>query len=187
MDSVKRKEVMRAVLDHLRMLLAIDAETLTVERTRSLAARGHELKDPWRLEDREYLRLQTHAVLPGTKLNDGDKRAGARSLGSRSAVARHLRSSRTWRTKTDLTSQQVETLIDIIVKELRGNVVSVVTNKQQQEYAVRIKASGLLWTAGDDAIPALDPVRGKAIHLRGEVEGPRTRTSPDSTSRGRAR
>ena len=59
----RRMAVLRAVLDHLRMQLAIDAEELTDSATHRLARNASQwLRDPWRLDERDNLRTQGIAL-----------------------------------------------------------------------------------------------------------------------------
>lgn len=174
-DPEKRQEVFKAFLDHLRMNLAIEAKSLTEEATRKLASRASQwLRDPWRLEDRDRLRGQGVALLPGIKPSQTEERhRGLLRLGSRSAIAKYLRSSRTWNIENNLSAEDAENLVRGIVAALKGHLLSVVYEKSGQSRGVRLLAAGMRWAA-DDGNPAQpDPVRTKSLHLRREVHGAR--------------
>ena len=109
--------VLRAVLDHLRMQLAIDAEELTGTSTRRLTRNSSQwLRDPWRLDERDNLRTQGLALMPDVQPTHGEGRMrGVLRLGSRSAIARYLRSPFTWDTDERLSAPEAEDLIRGIV------------------------------------------------------------------------
>lgn len=161
----RRVEILRAVLDHLRGVLAIDAETLKEEQARRLVKRVNaSLREPWAFDEFERLRRGTVALLPGVTPVSRDQTISLR-LGARSAIGRYLRSRRTWGLDENLTAQQVEGLIETIVEALRGHIFSFV-ERQGEPYGVQIRVSALRWRKGDGHVPAPDPVRAKSLHLR---------------------
>ena len=172
-DPDDRERVLRAFLDHLRMNLAIHAEPLTEAATRRTAAIASQwLKDPWRLEERDKLRTQGLAMLPGVRPSFAESRQrGTFSLGSRSAVARYLRSSHTWNIESNLSADDAEELMHGIIAKLRGHLLSVVQGSNNQDRAVRLLAGGMRWAAGDGRPAQPDPVRGRSLHLRREIPG----------------
>ena len=174
-QSDKRREVLKAFLDHLRMNLAIEAESLTEAATRKLAAQASQwLRDPWRLDERDRVRTQGIALLPGIQPSQSESRyRGVLRLGSRSAVARYLRSSRTWDFESNLSAEEAEALIAGIVGGLRGHLLSVVSGTNGQDRGVRLLAAGMRWTAGEGYPAQPDPVRTRSLHLRREVPGMR--------------
>lgn len=167
----RREVVLRAFLDHLRMQLAIEAESLTDDLTRRLARNASQwLRDPWALEERDQLRTQSLALLPDVQRDDYENRQRVLSLGYRSAIARYLRQARTWEISENLSATDVEGLVTGIVRQLRGHVLSVV-RRGSQERGVRVLAGALRWTAGDGQVSAPDPVRSRALHLRRDIGG----------------
>ena len=137
-SAARREQVLAAVLDHLRSVLAIDAVPLTEERTRSLAARvAQTIRDPWAFDERERLRTGTLALLPGMVPDTRDRRVMLR-LSARSAIGRYLRSRRTWDLDRDLDSQTGEALVGAIVGALRGHLVTVVANRGA-DYGIQVK------------------------------------------------
>lgn len=106
-----RVTVLKAVCDHLRSLLIVDAEILDEDRTRSLKRRVNaDLCNPWTFDEFESLRQQRLALLPGVAAQDRDRSVALR-LGARSAIARYLRSRHTWGATNDLSAQEAEKLI----------------------------------------------------------------------------
>jgi hypothetical protein len=161
-DETKRVEVLRAVLDHLRSKLAIDAHILTEEHTRPLVNRVNEwLCEPWCFDRNERLRRSKVAILPGIPVNRGE----GLGLGSRSAIGRYLRSRHTWDHPEDLSVQEVEDLVQHIVGVLRGHIFNV-EERDGQDFGVKIRAGVLRWEQGDGKAPGPDLVRAKSLYLR---------------------
>ena len=102
-----RGAVLKAFVDHLRMQLVIDAQSLTGDATHQLSRRASQwLRDPWRLDEQDNLRTQGLALLPGIQPTTGENRQrGILRLGTRSAVARYLRSASTWSMQENLPSR----------------------------------------------------------------------------------
>ncbi len=172
-----RSVVLRAILDHLRMGLAIDAERLTADKGRQLTISTSQwLAYPWRLEETDRLRTHGLALMPGIRKNQSESRQrGVFSLGSRSAVAKYLRSRFTWDIGHDLSAAEVEKLIQGIVAALRGHpLVPVSDNRSNEVRGVRLQAGAMRWRAGDGNPTPPDPVRSRSLHLRREIQG-RTR------------
>jgi very-short-patch-repair endonuclease len=160
----RRQQVLAAVLDHLRSVLAIDAVPLIEERTRSLAARvAQTIRDPWAFDERERLRNGTIALLPGIMPDPRDRRVMLR-LSARSAIGRYLRSRRTWDLDHDLDSPTGEALVGAIVEALRGHLLTVVSHRGA-DYGIQVKLGCLRWRHGDGVPPPPDPVRAKSLHL----------------------
>lgn len=165
----KREEVLRAVLDHLRMQLAIEADPLTEQSTRRIAKNARQwLRDPWALEERDRLRTQTLALLPGVQPDETERRRSVLRLSPRSAVGRYLRSKWTWGIDRNLDAQEAEELILGVIAALRGHLVTVVT-RRGEERAVRLIAAALRWTPGQGKAPPPDPVRSRALYMRREI------------------
>ena len=174
-DPEKRKEVLRAFLDHLRTNLAIEADSLTEQSTRRLASQASQwLRDPWRLDERDRVRTQGIALLPGVQPTQTEGRQrGVLRLGFRSTVGRYLRSPYTWGVDERFSAEEAEELLQGIVAGLRGHLLSVVTGSTGQERGVRLLAAGMRWTAGEGRPAQPDPVRTRSLHLRREIPGAR--------------
>ncbi len=174
-----RATVLRAVLDHLRMQLAIDVEQLTSASTRRLIRNTSQwLRDPWRLDERDYLRTQAIALLPGIQPTQGEARQrGTLRLGSRSSVARYLRSSFTWRIDRNLSADQAEDLVRGIVAALRGHLLAQVADNRNEVRGVRVLAGAMRWSARDGNPLPPDPVRSRSLHLRRDIPGMRQANS----------
>jgi hypothetical protein len=164
-----RKAVLTAILDHMRSVLVLDDRTLTDDETRRLVQRANAvLREPWSFDEQERLRRGGIATLPQVTPTDRDRDVALR-LGARSAIARYLRSRRTWNIDENLPTEEVENLIATVVAALRGHILRIV-ERNGQPFGVQIMVSALRWRLGDGKPPAPDPVRGKSLHLRREDE-----------------
>ena len=178
-----REKVLKDFLDNLRTQLAIEADPLTdVSTKRIVTNAGQWLKDPWALDERDYLRTASVALLPGIQRDERDLTSRSFSLGWRSAIGRYLRSGRTWDTGDNgsshgfrLSTAEVEELVTGIVNQLKGHILNVVA-KGADEWGVRILAAALRWTPGDGVPAPPDPVRAKALYLRKDIVLPKPNT-----------
>ena len=168
-SPARREDVLRSFLDHLRMQLAIDAEALTDQSTRRIAkAASQWLRDPWALDERDWLKTQTLALLPSVQPDEQETRRSMLRLSARSAVGRYVRSRHTWGIDSDINSHDAELLISGIVAQLRGHIL-IVVSRRNEERGVRLMAGALRWTAGDGQTAAPDPVRARSLYLRREI------------------
>lgn len=166
-SAARREELLRAVLDHLRSVLAIDAACLKEERGKQIKQRTEQLKEPWAIDEHERMRRAAIALLPGVHAAPGDEPQTI-SLGSGSAIGRFLRSLRTWGSVQDLTAHEVEDLVRRIVEILKGNLLTVV-RRGTEDYGVQLMAAGLLWQPGSGEAAGPDRVRARALYLRKET------------------
>jgi ATP-dependent helicase YprA (DUF1998 family) len=165
----ERKTILTAILDHMRSVLVLDDRALTDDETRRLVQRANAvLREPWSFDEQERLRRGGIAVLPQVTPSDRDRDVTLR-LGARSAIARYLRSKRTWGIDENLSAEEVEKLVTNILAALRGHILRSV-ERNGQPFGVQIMVSALRWRLGDGTPPAPDPVRGKSLHLRREDE-----------------
>jgi superfamily II DNA/RNA helicase len=159
----RRLSVLRAVLNHLRGQLAIDAPILRDDNVRELASRTERvLCAPWPLDETDVDRSVV-ALLPDVEADDDRERVIA--MGARSALGRYLRSRRTWDIARDLDAAQVDDLVRGIVAALRGHLLTVV-RRGGEERGVQISAATLLWRPGTGVAPGPDLVRARALYLR---------------------
>jgi hypothetical protein len=164
-----RKAILTAILDHMRSVLILDDRALTDDETRRLVQRANAvLREPWSFDEYERLRRGGIATLPHVIPTDRDRDVALR-LGARSAVARYLRSRRTWGIDENLSADDVEKLIASIVAAVRGHILRIV-ERNGQPFGLQIMVSALRWRLGDGNPPPPDPVRGKSLHLRREDE-----------------
>ncbi len=160
-----RFAVLKAILDHLRSQLAIDAKILEEDQARALVRRVNDwLREPWNFDEQERLRRSSLAVIPGVTPEHRAAR-GILRLGFRSAIGRFLRSRHTWGLDEDLRAQETESLLLGIIGVLRGHILTMV-KRNGKDYGVQIRAGALRWDRGDGKAPGPDPVRAKSLYLR---------------------
>ncbi len=160
-----RERVLRAVLDHLRSALALDADLLMPDKTTRLRQRANQwLREPWSIDELEQLRRSAIALLPGVTATAREE-APTLGLGWRSAVGRYLRSHHTWDIEQDLTTSEVEDLVWAIMRKLRGHLLTVI-QRAGEDYGVQLRAGTLRWERGDSRAPGPDPVRTRSLHTR---------------------
>jgi ATP-dependent helicase YprA (DUF1998 family) len=164
----RRETVLRAVLDHLRGSLALDAKSLTGDWLQQLTSRASDrrLREPWAIDEHETLRRSVVALLPGVSPLPGDER-GTIGLGPRSAVGRYLRLRHTWGIGSHLSGDQVEEIVWAIVNALRGHIFKVQL-RNGEDYGVQILADVLRWAPGDGKDPGPDAVRARSLYFRRE-------------------
>ena len=172
-SSAMRAAVLKAFVDHLRMQLVIDAQSLTADATHQLSRRASQwLRDPWRLDEQDNLRTQGLALLPGIQPTAGENRQrGVLRLGIRSAITRYLRSASTWGNQENLPADQAEALVGGIVEALRGHILITVPHNASGPRGVRVLAAAMRWCPGDGTPMPPDPVRSRSLHLRREIPG----------------
>ncbi len=168
----QRRAVLRAMLDHLRGQLAIDAPALRDDNVRELASRCERvLAPPWPLDASDLQHRSTVALLPGILPDPHEDRVIG--TGARSALGRYLRSRRTWGAAADLSAGEVEELLRGIVSVLRGHLLTIVRAGAEAR-GVQIAAAALRWLPGTGAAPGPDPVRARALYLRrSDLQDPR--------------
>ena len=166
-DRDRRRNVLLAVLDHLRSQLVIDADSLKEQTTKQLKERVNQwLRSPWTIDQYDRLRTSKIARLPGVPAPDGEDYETI-SSGDRSALARYLRSRHTWGKPAggNLAVEEGDLLINGIIEILRGHLFTIVP-RNGQEFGFQINAGALRWASGDGIPAAIDPVRARSLHLR---------------------
>ncbi len=164
-DASRRFVILKAVLDHLRSWLAIDADCLDEDHAKALFQNANNaLRDPWTIDESVRPRSAATALLPDQTL-EAHEQAATLGLGWRSTIGRYLRSQHTYGTADDLTTDEVKDLIKHIVARLRGDILSVKTRKGE-DWGVQIIAGALLWLPGDGKAAGPDVVRSRNLHQR---------------------
>ncbi|MBI3969731.1 MAG: DUF1998 domain-containing protein [Chloroflexi bacterium] len=164
-SAARREAILRAMLDHLRGELAIDAECLRDDRAEQLVMRaGQWLRDPWSIDEHERLQRGAIALLP-EEVAAGREENRSFGLGWRSTIGRYLRSRHTWGLDRDLSAEETDELAMKIVEALGGHLLTVMRHRGQ-DHGVQIKAAVLRWERGDGRAAGPDPVRTRALHLR---------------------
>ena len=160
----RRWEVLRAVLDRLRMDFAIEDDSLTTDGIRRIERGAQWLKEPWAPEEGSLL-PQRMALLPNVEPDRRERGARWIRLSSRSAIGQYLRKARTWDRDVNLSSNEGQALLLGIVEALRGQVLRVVDDR-----GVRVLSGAIRWQPGDGTPAPPDPIRTRAQYLQRDVE-----------------
>ncbi len=171
----KRTEVIRAVLDRLRMELVIDDPSLTREGIDRLEREKQLLNQFWRPIDNTLNAEQANlALLPDGQAPSREPLRRWLRLNARSRIGLYLRNPRTWsETHTDpqdtsLGTDESALMIDGLINALRGHLLGSVSSRGAQ--GLRIIGSVLRWREGDGRPPRPDPIRARTQYLWKEVE-----------------
>jgi len=160
----QRERTIRALLEHMRRELAIDAPCLDPEKQNELVRRVNQhLKEPWAFADEEArdLRKSTRFVMP----SDEPLPPGGRTLSARGALGRFLRSARAWApqgvsTGFPLDDDAYEQLLMVLLEVLAGaNILSEFDRRKPQP--IQIRSDALLWRHGHGQPPEPDVIRGR--------------------------
>jgi superfamily II DNA/RNA helicase len=155
-----REELMRLLLDEFRRVLAVDAEPFTDLGFESLQKQSRQyLADPWALSERE----QRPAV--GIAFPRSGGRGSPRGhlyLSGYGAFGRYLRRPgqfpATGRPLTRDDAQEI--IVDLLAVLDRGGVLTEVRGSRPGDPpGYQLKASGIVWRAGDGTAGAEDPLR----------------------------
>lgn len=160
----QRERTIRALLEHMRRELAIDAPCLDPDRQADLIKRVNQhLQEPWAFADEEArdLRRSTRFVMP----SDEGLPPGGRTLSARSALGRFLRSARAWAPEAagadfPLEDDSYEQLLRVLLEVLSGaNILTEFDPRDPQP--VQIRCDALLWRHGRGQPPESDLIRGR--------------------------
>jgi len=160
-DAGLREELARILLDELRKVLAIDVDCLTQTGFERLVRESSQhLTGPWSLGDGEQL------TEPGTAY-PGPSGRGRRSpadlfISGRSAFGSYLRREGVGLGR-GLTTDDAQRVIGDIFRVLERTGLLTVTDDRDGIPGYQIKASTILWVAGDGSKGADDPLR-KSLH-----------------------
>ncbi|MDP9314430.1 MAG: DEAD/DEAH box helicase [Chloroflexota bacterium] len=164
-----RETTIRALLEHMRRELAIDAPLLNPQRQDAFKRQVNAaLKEAWQFEETEELRQATKYVLP----SDEASPEGSRSLSPRTGLGRFLRSPKAWplldaQMDEDTYEQLLPALLDVLVGV---NLLADVSEGKVKAYQVRHDA--LLWRCGDGSPPPFDLIRSKRMESLAQIQRP---------------
>jgi ATP-dependent helicase YprA (DUF1998 family) len=174
-DDVKehREELMRLLLDEFRRVLAIDAEPfsdLGFEQLQKLSRQY--LSDPWALSEREQ-RPQVGIAFPRSGGRNAPR--GHLYLSGYGAFGRHLRRDRefpaTGRKLSRDDAQQI--ILDLLDVLDRADLLTAVrAPRDDGPPGYQLKASAIVWRAGDRRAGAEDALRRQIASERGPRVNP---------------
>lgn len=156
-EPTQRERTIRALLEHMRRELAIDAPPLEERQQDNLrrTVNAH-LNDLWSLQDSEILRSATWFVRPGDDVSEN-----GRSLTLRTGVGRFLRAPRSWDgASAPLDDEQYAALVDALLAALVGANLLVELGSGK---CYQIRHDALLWTVGDGATVPVDVIRQRRM------------------------
>ncbi len=170
-SGADRTRTIRALLEHMRCELALDAPRLDPEQQTEWVNRYNaKVNVDWKLDDHEVavLRKATRYVLP----SDEPLPPGGRSLATRTAVGRFLRSPEAWPHLAErLTNEDYEALLRALLTVLIGANILTGDGEGAALRSVQIRHDALLWCGGAGTVPEVNPIRAR--RLAGSQPAPR--------------
>lgn len=170
-DVAHRFELCRLVLDEFRRALAVDVEALSEQGFEALKRKADQhLTGVWSVAPTEK-RVDVGTVYPFPS-SPGQTRSASHLTG-RSALGRYLRRPNQFPHSTRrLDIDDAQQIIQDILVVLERVGVLVAHEDQRHHRGYRLKASAIVWRAGDGTSAAADPLR-KTVHAE---EGGRVNT-----------
>ncbi|NMB13325.1 MAG: DEAD/DEAH box helicase [Firmicutes bacterium] len=159
-----RKDLCIVLLDYMRRGLAVNAQCLDPEYTNSIVRRSNQhLVEPWALES-DYGLVSATALFPSPRPKQGQYRGNDLYASGRGLYCRYVRRKRTFPDyPQELTLDESEGILRELLQLLRygGLVIEVPEYRRQVEGipGYQVKASGMIWKAGDGTSSMPDPLR----------------------------
>jgi len=155
-------DVTKAVLDHLRRSLALDAYCLRGEYQETLKRKVNQsLKEPWTFDDNEQF-------VEGTWYRYGSSLQGQYSLSTNSILGRYLRSNRAWNfLKNRLDTKNYEELLKAYIS-LLDETGYLDVEYAKDDFRIRLKVDTIQWIKGDGSVPESDPIRSVRLKSKSE-------------------
>ncbi|MHB1042627.1 MAG: helicase-related protein, partial [Eubacteriales bacterium] len=154
-----RKKVARVLLDYMRRELAIKVDYLNKEfQERIFQQSNQHLKAPWAIDEDE--RMQDAAVLYPRSRSKTDFKGNV-YLSERGGFGQYLRRRATFPDYNEkIKPEYTKDIISQILNNLEiGGMVGVVDNPADDVPGYQLKASAMVWVAGDGAKAFHDPIR----------------------------
>jgi len=168
-DGIRREKILRAVLDHLRSRLVIEAAPFGEDQIKKIVSGANSwLRDPWTIDRKENLHRASVAVLPDSDV-EVPYGAFTVSLGPTSGIGKYLRMAKVWGLPHGFDTDEARAMVLGMVNVLRGHLLRPAMFKGQ-EYGVQIIGASLRWCEGDGKAPPPDPVRFRQSQSRREEE-----------------
>lgn len=160
---LKRKEICLVLLDHLRRELAINTEFLNGDYQEKIRQRSRSyLNESWGIDEESYLRKSTIAY---TSLDLHDElRTNSTNfqVGSLGKFGQYLRRPGTLDTSDKQKTEETQKIIEDLFASLQSwNIIETVRKPRNanESFGFQLRASEIVWKAGDGTIPASDPLR----------------------------
>ena len=158
-DPAHRGEVARILLDEMRRSLAVDVDVLTQDGFERLVQQSDQLlTGAWALPPGEP-RVASRVVYARSAGRGG--RGDAVYLSGRGALGRYLRRPREFgRTAGPIAVDDAQAIIASLLRVLaRYGLLAIAAEERDGSRGYQIKASTLIWRAGDGRSGAPDPLR----------------------------
>ncbi len=156
MTPEKREWFIRAILNHFRRKLAMNARCLHKERQEQMKRRAEQLLNEfWGLDETgTELRQASRFVRSGRSF----RQSLSFSMGIRSNLGRFLTRI------LSINGKEYDAILDDLINLLveKGYLVQVSENPNQKAY--QLEASTLLWQVGDGTPPEPDPLYARRMH-----------------------
>ncbi len=159
-----REKNARALLNHMRKALALDAEILNPKKQASFKSSVNSaLKEPWTFEEDEQLTSSVYFLYPdGKTIGDNYK-----SLNSRTKAGQYLSSPDAWpELVRNLNQAEYFDLMEAFLDALRQGFITVTQDKNGRHAQLRMNA--IRWVRGDRKIMEEDPIGRRRMNLEKE-------------------
>ncbi len=164
MQPEERKWFMRAVLNHFRRRLAINARCLQRERQDQIRRKAEQLlNDFWGLDETGVeLRPASRFVRHGRS----ERQVNSFSMGPRSKLGSFLIRF------LSLEPNEYDQVLDGLLSALVGRGFLIQISGRTDQAAYQLEASTLIWKLGDGTPPEPDPLYARRIHGPEDKETP---------------
>jgi hypothetical protein len=141
-----RFRVVKALLNHLRRSLALDAECLSGVNQLALIKKVNQtLKEPWKFDDDEKL-------FEGKYFAWGERPKGDLSLSPISLLGKFLRSKRAWpKFQKKLNTKEYEILLRDLVRVL-NQAGYIFVEEKDDNFRIQLQVDSMQWMRGDGKI-----------------------------------
>ncbi|MBE9013034.1 DEAD/DEAH box helicase, partial [Pseudanabaenaceae cyanobacterium LEGE 13415] len=159
----------KALLDHLRRELAIDADLLQPERLERLKREVRQaIADPWCFDEFELLHEATWATASPTESHASKSRRRTVKLTAKSAVGRFLRSAKAWNwLQESLPEANYNELVTALLRVLRDGGLLIYEGQD-----VQLRIDALVWQARTVDTIAPDPLTIRRLQGNEESQLP---------------
>ncbi len=153
LSASRRKEIVAALLDHMRRKMAINTQCLAETTQQQLLKRVQQHLNPqWAFDETEWIRPAERFLLPGGR----SPNVTGLSLSTLSLVGRYLRR------ELQLSADDYEATLNRLIDLLCSQGLLLRDSDKGVDF-VQLEASAILWTAGDGTPIAADPIYSRRV------------------------
>jgi len=154
-----RQKILRAILDHFRKKLAINATALNEQDQQQMRRRLDAQLDPHWLANTEKMSVAQRFLLP----NGANRLARGLSLSDRSLLGRYLRR------ELGLSSEDYKIVIRRLMELLNAQGLVSINHEGDVEF-VQLDTAALIWRKGNGTPPPPDPVYSRQVQSSVYIE-----------------